>query len=93
MRMGVPKHALSLTGEKPVRYEACRRTACNHVGGRYEGVRGHGQGATCLREAAFSLRSYFGEGGPAEAGKAAGYPIGRTQGMLFQHSHLFNDDH
>ncbi len=28
--------------------------------------------ATCLREAAFSLRSHFGEGGTAKAGNAAG---------------------
>jgi len=30
--------------------------------------------AICLREAAFSLRSHFGEGGPAKAGNAAGLP-------------------
>ena len=59
--------------------------------GVYGGVREHGQAATCLRacaskrasarrrEAAFSLRSSFGEGGPAEAGNAVG--------GLFQHSH------
>ena len=28
-------------------------------------------GATCLREAAFSLRSHFGEVGPAEGGEMA----------------------
>jgi hypothetical protein len=53
-------------------------------------VREHGLGETCLRacasksasarrrEAAFSLRSYFGEGGPAKAGNAGG--------GFFQHS-------
>jgi hypothetical protein len=29
----------------------------------------HEEGSTCLREAAFSLRSHFGEVGPAKAGE------------------------
>ena len=41
-------------------------------------VREYDKIATCLREAAFSLRSHFGEGGPAKAGNAAG--------GFFQHS-------
>ncbi len=41
-------------------------------------VREYDKRATCLRVAAFSLRSYFGEGGPAKAGNAAG--------DFFQHS-------
>ena len=38
----------------------------------------HGKMATCLRVAAFSLRSHFGEGGSAKPGDAAG--------GFFQHS-------
>ncbi len=83
MRMGISKLALSLTGEKPVRYEACQRKAFNHLGGWYEGVPGHGQVATFLREAA-----------PAKAGKASGSRFSQTpRHVFFQHSPLFNDDH
>ena len=45
----------------------------------YGTVREDGKASTCLRVAAFSLRSYFGEGGSAKAGNAPG--------GLFQHFH------
>ena len=56
------------------------KAAAFWTSGTYGGVCEHGQGAICLRacaskrasahrrEAAFSLRSYFGEVGPAKAG-------------------------
>ncbi|WP_443147905.1 hypothetical protein [Nitrospira sp.] len=50
------------------------KAAAAWTGGAYREVREHGQGATCLCEAA-----------PAKAGNAAGGPFSQTQGMLFQH--------
>jgi len=52
------------------------KAAAAWMGGAYEGVREHGQGATCLDEAA-----------PAKAGNAAVSPFSQTQGRLFQYSH------
>jgi len=39
---------------------------------KFVNAEGSGKASTCLREAAFSLRSHFGEGGTAKAGNAAG---------------------
>ena len=53
-------------------------------------VREHDKIATCLRVAAFSLRSYFGEGGSAKAGNATRLSHPEKWPLCFQHSHLRN---
>jgi len=78
------KHALAEAGSLSSP-EPCRRKGRTSPGASRKGqhvfdarsvfsVREHGKMATCLREAAFSLRSHFGEGGTAKAGNAAGLP-------------------
>ncbi len=72
--------------------ESCRRKDLSDLGARSVLlVREHGKMATCLREAAFSLRSHFGEGGPAacapKLASAASAEAGNAGGGFFQHSH------
>jgi hypothetical protein len=54
------------------------------TGEAYEGVREHGQGATCLRLRVEALQR---EAAPAKTGHATGRPkLWRRHGGVFQHS-------